>query len=141
VTDPTDLNDVPERPLEDRRQTRRASNLSDHGIQSVRIKLGDVATIVDASAAGVLIDTKQRLLPGTCVELLMETARHRCTIRGRVARCEVALVRAATVLYRGGIAFDQHLPWFSSDDGCALPSSEQSDPHGRRATTSFRSGP
>jgi len=124
-----------ERPNEDRRQTRRSSDTANHDIQSVRIKLGDIATVVDASAAGVLIDTRQRLLPGTYVELLMETTRHRCTVRGRVVRCTVAQVRAATVLYRGGIAFDQHLPWFSPDAGYSLPSSEQSDPHGRRAGT------
>jgi len=45
----------------------------------------------------------------------------------------VSQVRAASVFYRGGIAFDRHLPWMAPHEGYPLPASEQSDPLGRRA--------
>ena len=117
----------------DRRQFRRSANPLDHGIQSVRIRPGYVAVIVNASAAGALIETHHRLLPGTFVELHVETTLHRARIRGRVVRCTVSQVRATTVSYCGGIAFDRQLPWIAASEGYALPASEQSDPQGRRA--------
>jgi PilZ domain len=117
----------------DRRQCRRFANPIEHGIQKVRIRPGHVAAIVNASAAGALLETEYRLLPGTVVELNMENAVHRTNVRGRVVRCAVSQVRAASVFYRGGIAFDRHLPWVASHEGYGLPASEQSDPQSRRA--------
>ena len=117
----------------DRRQCRRSANPVDHGIQKVRIRPGHIAAVVNASAAGALLETQHRLLPGTVVELNVESTLHRTNVRGRVVRCMVSQVRAASVFYRGGIAFDRHLPWMAPHEGYPLPASEQSDPLGRRA--------
>jgi len=117
----------------DRRQFRRSANPVDHGITSVRIRPGYVAITVNVSAAGALIETQHRLLPGTSVELHVETTFHRAHVRGRVVRCAVSQVRAASVFYRGAIVFDRHLPWIAPSEGYPLPASEQSDSEGRRA--------
>ena len=114
----------------DRRRARRSAEPSDHGIQSVRIKLGAAAAVIDASAAGALIETNHRLLPGAFVELHMDSGHRRVTVRGRVVRCAVVEVRAAGLLYRGGIAFEEHLPWFVPDAGYPLPTGEQSASRG-----------
>lgn len=120
----------------ERRETQRVLDASEHGIRSVRIRPGHAAAVIDVSATGALIETNHRLLPGTVVELTVETNQHRARIRGRVVRCAVVQVRAATVFYRGGIAFDSHLPWFVREEGYPIPAGEQSDgPFGRAPVT------
>jgi hypothetical protein len=81
----------------------------------------------------MLIETSHRLLPGACVELHMATIDHQARVRGRVVRCVVGHVRPGRLLYRGGIAFEQHLPWFVPDTGYPLPGGQQSDSPGNRA--------
>ena len=103
-------------PVAERRQNRRLT-ADAHGITSIRIRPGHAARIVDASAAGALIETKHRLLPGAPVELHMETRAQQCRVRARVVRCAVVQVRASTVFYRGAVAFERHLPWFAGGDG------------------------
>jgi hypothetical protein len=117
----------------DRRQVRRSRDPFVHGIQAVRVRPGHAAAVIDASPAAALIETAHRLLPGTFVELHMETVHLRTTMRGRVARCAVVQVRAASVLYRGAIVFDRHLPWYVPEDGYPLHSSDQSEGHRRGA--------
>jgi hypothetical protein len=117
----------------DRRHARRSTDPRAHGIRSLRIKFGDSAVVINASASGALIETSHRLLPGAWVELHMETAEHRARVRGRVVRCAVGQVRPAGLLYRGGIAFEQHLPWFVPDTGYPLPGGQQSDSRGEGA--------
>ena len=119
--------------LVDRRLGRRSSDPIEHGIQRARIKFGEPAAVVNASAGGALIDTHHRLLPGTAVELHLENSEHHICVRGRVVRCAVVQVRAASVLYRGGIAFDRHLPWFVPGSGYPLPANEQADSRDCRA--------
>ena len=51
---------------------------------------GDPSLMVDVSEGGALIETVHRLLPGTCVELHMETTERSATLRGRVSRCAVS---------------------------------------------------
>ncbi len=121
------------RPHADRRHAGRSTDPLDHGIQSARITFGDVAVVVNASATGALVETSHRLLPGAGVELQVEAAEHRVRVRGRVVRCAVAQVRAAGVLYRSGIAFEQRLPWFMPQAGYPLPASKQSDSREMRA--------
>jgi hypothetical protein len=63
----------------------------------------------------MLIETDRRLLPGTPVEMQIETTNRSVTVRGRVVRCAVARLRPALVCYRGAIAFERCLPWFVAD--------------------------
>jgi hypothetical protein len=100
----------------DRRQTRRLLHSDEHGIVSTRVRPGYRAKLIDVSADGALIETNHRLLPGTCVELHVETRSHRTNVRGRVLRCAIVLVRPSWVCYRGAIGFDRHLPWLLDED-------------------------
>ena len=116
----------------DRRVNRRRREVHEHGIVRARIRPGHLATVVDVSAGGVLVDTAHRLLPGTNVELQLESEHRSAKIRGRVVRCSVARVSPESVNYRGAIAFDRHLPWYEEDDGYDVPNVE------KRSGTSFR---
>ncbi len=96
----------------DRRATRRFEAFEEHRIVSACVRPGHRARVVDVSAAGVLLETNHRLLPGTTVEVQVETGSDRACVRGRVLRCAVVRLRPTWVCYRGAIAFDRHLPWF-----------------------------
>src|SRR5262245_49196012 len=114
----------------DRRVTRRRSH--EHGIVRVRVRPGHLATVVDVSAGGVLVETEHRLLPGSSVELQLEREHHREKLRGRVVRCSVVPVRPEGVFYRGAPAFDRPLPRVSEDDWYDVPNVE------KRSGTDFR---
>ena len=103
----------------DRRQTRRHLDTDEHGVVSTRVRPGHRAKLIDISAGGALVETAHRLLPGTSVELHVETRSHRTNVRGRVLRCAIVLVRPSWVCYRGAIGFDRHLPWLRSDEPAA----------------------
>jgi hypothetical protein len=96
----------------DRRGTRRLEAFEEHRIVSACVRPGHRARVIDVSASGALIETSHRLLPGTSVELQVETGSDRASVRGRVLRCAVVRLRPTWVCYRGAIAFDGHLPWF-----------------------------
>ena len=96
----------------DRRGTRRLEAFEEHRIVAASVRPGHRARVIDVSAGGALIETSQRLLPGTSVELQVETGTSRESIRGQVVRCAVVRLRPTWVCYRGAIAFDRHLPWF-----------------------------
>jgi len=98
--------------LSDRRGARRMEAFEDHHIVSASVRPGHRARVIDVSAGGALIETSLRLLPGTSVELQVETGTDRTNVRGRVLRCAVVRLRPTWVCYRGAIAFDRHLPWF-----------------------------
>jgi hypothetical protein len=104
----------------DRRQTRRLLHSDEHGIVSTRVRPGHRAKLIDVSADGALIETNHRLLPGTCVEVHIETRSHRTNVRGRVLRCAIVLVRPSWVCYRGAIGFERHLPWLLDEDRGAM---------------------
>ena len=96
----------------DRRTTHRLHRTEEHGIVGARVRPGHRAHLVDVSAAGAMIETSYRLLPGTSVELHLETENAHTNIRGRVLRSTVVRVRPSSVCYRGAIAFDRELPWY-----------------------------
>ena len=79
---------------------------------SACVRPGHHARVIDVSAAGVLLETSHRLLPGTKVEVQVETGSERASMRGHVLRCAVVRLRPTWVCYRGAIAFERHLPWF-----------------------------
>jgi hypothetical protein len=108
----------------DRRRAHRARAAEQHRITSIRIRPGHDARVIDASAAGALLETTHRLLPGRAVELQMQTQTEQVSVRARVVRCAVVQVRAATVFYRGAVVFDRHLPWFAGSGEHAVPDAE-----------------
>jgi PilZ domain len=102
-------------PLVERRRTRRRQTVREHGIESARVRRGVHVTVVDASAGGVLIETRHRLLPGMPLEIYLERSKGTFTMRGRVLRCDVVRLTASSVCYRGAIRFDAYLPWLTED--------------------------
>lgn len=96
----------------DRRRSPRHHRIEDHGIVSTLVRPGHRAMLINISASGALIETPHRLLPGSSVDLHVERNNYRASVRGRVLRCAVVRVRAASVSYRGAISFDRCLPWF-----------------------------
>jgi len=109
----------------DRRANRRHRRVQEHGIVRARVRPGHVVTLIDVSAGGALVDTEHRMLPGTSVELQVESENRRACLRGRVLRCAVVRVRPDSMCYRGAIAFDRYLPWFGDGDGYDVPSLEK----------------
>jgi len=105
----------------ERRQAVRLTSVSEHGVRVIKIRPGDGATLIDVSAAGALIETHRRLLPGSPVELHMETDHQKTRVRGTVVHCSVVRVGPACVAFRGAIEFDRHLPWFAPDHGYRFP--------------------
>lgn len=101
----------------DRRGARRLEGFEEHRIISAAVRPGHRARVIDVSAGGALIETSLRMLPGTSVELQVETDTTRASVRGRVLRCAVVRLRPTWVCYRGAIAFDRNLPWFVPDRG------------------------
>lgn len=103
------------------RRCGRRRGVDEHGIVAARIRPGYNVTLIDVSSGGALVETAHRLLPGKSVELHIEAPDRRGTLRGRVLRCSVVGVRPASICYRGAIAFDRHLPWFTEAAGYEVP--------------------
>ena len=103
----------------ERRRTARLDCLEAHGIESARVRPGSAALLINISSDGALVETGQRLLPGSSVDLLLERSQYRASVRGRVLRCAVVRVQAASMCYRGAIAFDRSLPWFVEHERAA----------------------
>jgi hypothetical protein len=117
----------------DRRATPRLHRVEQHGIVATRVRPGHRAHLVDISAAGAMIETSYRLLPGTTVELHLETENTHTRIRGRVLRAAVVRLRPSSVCYRGAIAFDRDLPWFLDEGGSVADHHDLRTMHAHRA--------
>ncbi|MCC7417176.1 MAG: PilZ domain-containing protein [Acidobacteria bacterium] len=94
---------------EERRRSSRRTGVGSHGIVAARVRPGHAASVIDISAEGVLLETAHRLLPGTDIEVQLETSSSRMSVRGRVLRCSVSALQPC-VRYRGAIGFDRALP-------------------------------
>ena len=99
---------VIERP--ERRQFRRVSLAGTADVVAGRIRPGVVVRVLDLSRGGGLIESGARLLPGANVDLQLESADARATIRARVVRCFVGSVSPARIVFRGALEFDAPLP-------------------------------
>jgi len=104
----------------ERRRGRRRG-VDEHGVVAARIRPGHNVTLIDVSSGGALVETAHRLMPGRTVELHIQAPDRHVTLRGSVLRCSVVHVRPASICYRGAIAFDRHLPWFTEAAGYEVP--------------------
>jgi PilZ domain-containing protein len=95
--------------LIDRRHFQRTTS-GEHGILSARVRPGHLAVVIDVSAGGALVEISRRLLPGSSVDLQIDTMHRQSTVRGRIVRCAVCRIDAITVSYRAAIAFDRQWP-------------------------------
>jgi hypothetical protein len=109
----------------DRRNFCRTA-IGEHGIVSARVRPGHLVVVINVSAGGALIEISRRLLPGSAVDLQINTAHRRTTLRGRVLRCAVTRLHSTSVSYRAGIAFDRQWPCFleSGWNEYSVPTSE-----------------
>jgi hypothetical protein len=105
------------------RRAFRRRRTGEHGIIAARVRPGQPAAIVDVSPGGALLDVERRLLPGTTVDLQVQTTDRHLAVRGRVLRCAVARLFPSVVLYRAAIAFDstQRDPFHDEPAGYAVP--------------------
>lgn len=113
----------------ERRMARRR-RADEHGIVRARIRPGHHVTLVDLSPGGALVEADRRLLPGSAVELQIQSADRQASMRGCVLRCSVVRVRPESISYRGAIGFDRHLPWFGEATGYELPVRGDATPKG-----------
>lgn len=103
--------DQPLAPECDRRRVRRLCGVELPDDVRGRIRPGHQVRIVDVSRRGALIDTAQRLLPGTHVEVHLEHADGRHVSRARVVRCGIAELGPQVVVYRAGLEFEREVNW------------------------------
>ena len=91
----------------ERRRAVRRSPESDEPLSRVRLRAGRELSVVNISDTGALVEGVARLLPGTHVDVLVITHDGRTLVRSRVVRAYVCRVDAASIQYRGAIAFDR----------------------------------
>ena len=94
------------------RRIFRRTGIGEHGIISARVRPGHFVAVIDVSAGGAAIEITRRLLPGSAVDLQINTAHRGMTLRGRVLRCAVTGLHSTSVSYRAAIAFDRQWPGF-----------------------------
>jgi hypothetical protein len=98
-------------------------------IQGIRLApLGVVATLVNMSATGVLVECASRPVPGAAVTVHFKGTFNPASIEGRVVRCEVAGIAAdGSLRFHLGLAFTTRL---------ALPNEAEDEVDARAATPS-----
>ena len=121
----------------DRRAFRRAGG-HEHRIVTARVRPGHPAAVIDLSAGGAFIEISRRLLPGSVVDLQVDTAQRRTTtLRGHVLRCTVVRLHSTSVWYRAAIAFDHQCPWLGEGTSAEylVPTRESSSSRDERVST------
>jgi hypothetical protein len=90
--------------LERRRHPRQPRADSDW--VQMRLRTGDVLSIVDIGTGGALVETRRRLLPGVTLLVHLSSSDRALSVKARVTRCAVcALDAAGGVRYRGALEF------------------------------------
>jgi hypothetical protein len=82
----------------------------------VRLRTGCEFSVVNVSNAGLLVEGAARLLPGTHVDVHVETRDGGVLVRSRVTRAYVARLEADLVRYRGALAFDRFVDTVAAGD-------------------------
>jgi hypothetical protein len=78
------------------------------GITSVRLSPGDVVTLVNLSASGILVEGKTRFVPGTRLTVIFEGPGAPSPAKGRVIRCQVSAIgEGGSLQYQSAITFDE----------------------------------
>jgi hypothetical protein len=80
------------------------------GITCVRLSPGDVVTLINISASGILVQGKTRFVPGTRLNVIFEGPRAPGAVKGRIIRCQVsAIASGGSLQYQSAIAFDANI--------------------------------
>jgi hypothetical protein len=92
-----------------RRETRFPAAVV-RGITSMRLSPGDVVTLVNISASGVLVEGKTRFVPGTRLTVIFDGPSAPGSVKGRVIRCQVSAIGGGGSLqYHLAIAFEARI--------------------------------
>ena len=62
------------------------------GITGMRLSPGDVVSLVNISASGVLVEGKTRFVPGTRLTVIFDGPSAPASVKGRVVRCQVSAI-------------------------------------------------
>jgi hypothetical protein len=92
----------------DRRAHPRLSGPDLGWLRTARIKNGPAVTLVDLSVGGVLLESDNRLCPGSALALEL-VGSSQIVVPLRVVRSQIASLREGAALYRGACAFKRPL--------------------------------
>ena len=99
----------------DRRLTRRRGADEIRWLKVTRVRPGRVATLINWSSEGLLIETTTRLVPETIVVVQLIGERKRIVASGRVLRSSVASISGmAGMRYHGAVRFDHPIDFSDS---------------------------
>lgn len=91
----------------ERRQASRRAPGRGEPLSRLRVRAGLELSVVDLSAAGALVESLARPLPGSYVDVRIDTGENHTVVRSRVVRAHVCHLEAHLVRYRVAIAFDR----------------------------------
>jgi hypothetical protein len=75
-------------------------------IGAVKLSPGEVVTLINISATGILVEGRTRFVPRTRVTVSFEGGVSPLQVKGRVVRCQVASIVNGQLCYQSGIQFD-----------------------------------
>jgi hypothetical protein len=94
----------------ERRAAPRHSREAVPEITSLRILPGESATLMNVSAAGLLMEGTKRFAPGVAVTVVFDGSITTRSVTGRVVRCQVTAISPAGILhYQTALAFEGRL--------------------------------
>lgn len=119
---------------------------------AARIRPGCPVTIVDLSVSGTLVESGQRMRPGSRCELQLTAPAGDVIVSARVVRCFVARLGPSSVRYRSALVFDDLIVLPAEQEllaGYRLPAASTApatpgvapSPRGRAAGRSNSAGP
>jgi hypothetical protein len=94
-------------PPAERRGARRVPPAGMGWRREALLRPGQPVVLVNISAAGALVECASRLRPGALTELQLAGAARRRSVRGRIDRCQVAMLNP--LRYHGAIVFEDAL--------------------------------
>jgi len=110
------------------------------GITGMRLSPGDVVSLVNISASGVLVEGKTRFVPGTRLTVIFEGPSAPASVKGRVVRCQVSAIGGGGSLhYQSAITFEARIEVPIDEAATAVPSVESAPPAPPKQTSASQS--
>ena len=106
----------------------------------MRLSPGDVVSLVNISASGVLVEGKTRFVPGTRLTVIFEGPSAPASVKGRVVRCQVSAIGGGGSLhYQSAITFEARIEVPIDEAATAVPSVESAPPAPPKQTSASQS--
>ena len=103
----------------ERRSLKRRAVGPEETLRLARLRTGGELQVIDASVGGVLVETRERLLPGRDIQFHLVAYGGRELVRAHVIRAYVCWLKEDAIAYRVGLAFDRLVD--TRPDGDAVP--------------------